>query len=235
MKRDSALSVAINIFTAPAEAFASIREQPRFLFPLLLVIVATTATSGAYISEVDIAWSTEQQLRALSFVEMSESQLDEAIETTVARGRTPLLLQSIIGTALFVPIVFLLQALYLKLVSAIAKDGVNYRRWFSLACWTALPVILDQIASLVFIAGNNIAFVAQSELNPLSFGNLLGLDPDGASALQRIGMSLSPINAWPVILGILGVKFLSGKGILYASAVVLAPLALIFAGALALI
>lgn len=235
MKTDSAFTVAVNIFTSPAEAFAAIRERPRVLFPLLLVIIATAATSTAYMNGVDIAWYTEQQIRAMGLIQLSEPEIDAAVDAAVARGRTVMLLQASIGTALVIPIVFLLQALYLKLVSLVSKDGVNYRRWLSLVCWTALPVILDQIASLVFIAGNNIAFVPQGEINPLTFGRLTGMEAGEENALRRLALSLSPINLWPIFLGIAGVKFLSGKSLFYACAVVLAPLALILAATLALL
>jgi hypothetical protein len=66
-------------------------------------------------------------------------------------------------------------------------------------------------------------------LNPLSFGNLLGLDPGapGTPTVQRVLLALDPTVIWTVVLTVLGYQALSQRSIVHAATVVLAPYVLI--------
>ena len=47
------INTAINIFTAPAEAFKELDQRPSKLFPLALILTSTIATMFWYFSIVD--------------------------------------------------------------------------------------------------------------------------------------------------------------------------------------
>jgi hypothetical protein len=65
------------------------------------------------------------------------------------------------------------------------------------------------------------------QLNPLSFGSLLALDPQGATIVQRILMSLDLTVLWSTVLQILGYQHFTQKSIVTATIVVLGPLAVL--------
>ena len=235
MSASSRLVVAVNIFAAPGEAFRAIKERPRFFLPLLVTIVGAVVATWLYLAEVDIAWLVEQQLRTVRFLNMSDEQITQTAAQAAARGRTFLLVQGIASTCIAIVVVQLLIALYLKIVVAIAKDGVSYHQLFGLVCWTGLPSVLTSVATIVFLLTNDVSFLSQTAINPVSFRNLLGLDVEGANALVRIGANLGPINLWTIALMILGYRALSGRGVVFSSVVVLAPIIFVIGLIVALI
>ena len=235
MANPGTISTLVNIFAAPGEAFAAIRTRPTFFVPLLLVILAASAVNWLYTAEVDIGWLTEQQLRTQTFLDLTEAQIEQMANQAAERGRTGTMITSVLGTIGFVCILVLVQALYLKIVSAFRKDGVRYRQWLSLVCWASLPSVLGSIAAIVLILTNDVTFMGQTEINPLSFGNLLQLDTSEASTALVALTSLSPINIWSLVLMILGYRTISESGIAAAAAVVLVPVAIIATFIIALI
>lgn len=52
----------INIYAAPGEAFADLKQRPTVLVPLLLITVALAVMMFYYMTHVDLAWLMEQQL-----------------------------------------------------------------------------------------------------------------------------------------------------------------------------
>lgn len=233
--RVSAISTIINVFASPGEAFATIRERPTVLVPILLVCIASAAPSWLYLLEVDIGWLVEQQLRAQRFIDLTDAQIATMADAAANRGRGFTIAQSVISVFVVITVILLLQAAYLKVVSAFRKDGVRFKQWLSLVSWTTLPAILGSIATVVFILTNDVTFVSQTGINPLSFGNLLQFDASNSSGLVKAAMSLSPVNIWSLILVIFGYRAISGARIGTASVVVLAPVVVITAIVLALI
>jgi hypothetical protein len=229
------LSTIVDIFVSPREAFASIKERPTVLVPMFLLCIAAAAPAWLYLLEVDIGWLVERQLGAQRFIDLSEEQIRTMADAAADRGRGFTIAQSVVGTLVFVGALLLIQALYLKIVSAFRKDGVRYKQWLSLVSWASLPAILGSIASVVFVLTNDVSFVEQTAINPLSFGNLLQLDRSNPDAPMTLAMNLSPIYVWSLILVFLGYRAISGAGVVTAAAVLLAPLLFIAAIVIALI
>jgi hypothetical protein len=90
-----------------------------------------------------------------------------------------------------------------------------------------LPLLLGLLATIVYLLSADIRFVAQQSLNPLSFGNLLSIDPAGKPTLQAVLLSLDPTTLWSLVLSVLGYQALSQKSLVHAALVVLGPLFLI--------
>jgi hypothetical protein len=229
------LTNTLNIFAAPQEAFASIKAKPTVLFPLLAICSFAAAANWLYLLEVDIAWLIEQQLRAVDFLDLTEAQIEQRVNAAAAAGRTVPILSSVIGTFVFVILIMLIQALYLKIVSFFRKDDVRYKQWLSLVSWTALPAILASVAAIVFILTNDVTFAGQSEVNVLSFAQLLALDVSESNSIVRTATGLTPINLWSIALLFFGYRSISGAGTGAALAVVMIPFLFIIAIVIALI
>ncbi len=227
MSNQSAISTLVNIFAAPAEAFRAIRDRPTFFVPLLLVCLSASAVNWLYTAEVDIGWLTEQQLRTQTFMDLTEAQIQQMANQAAERSRTGSIATSVIGTVGFVTVLILVQGLYLKIVSAFRKDRVRYMQWLGLIAWTSVPAVLGSIASIVFILTNDVTFMSQTGINPLTFANLLQLDLTEATTAVSAVLSLSPVNFWSLVLVILGYRTISESGLATAAAVVLAPIAVI--------
>ncbi|MGW8370313.1 MAG: YIP1 family protein [Gammaproteobacteria bacterium] len=226
MAEDSALTVAVNVFTSPREAFASIRETPRFWLPLVLLLIATATSGAMYVMGVDLPWLYAEQLSRQN-PDLTDAELDQVVGTVTAIPRPVLAGISAIAAALVVTIIYLVSALYYRIVSGFTKDGIRYGQWFGLVCWCALPSLLSQLATIVNLATNDITMMPQTEVNPLAIPTLLGMDVTG-TPLERIGAYLDPTTIWTLILTILGYSAWTKKSLFSSTLIVVVPVLLVF-------
>jgi hypothetical protein len=229
----SPFTVLTNIIAAPGRAYPAIQERPSFWLPLLILIVTNSLVSFVYTTHVDLAWLIDQQLSAAG--NMTDEQRAQAVK---AATRLPAALYCGIGAvapAIILPLVLALTALYYRGVSFATGDGIKYKQWFALASWCSLPVVFGVIASLVHVLSGDARFMPQEELNPFSFGNLLGVDQSHAPTFERVVLRLDITAFWSVALSVLGYQTFSKRSLAFAAGVVLAPVVLIVAGVLALL
>ena len=226
MADSSNVSILTNIFTAPNDAFAALKERPRVLLPVLVLIVSFSVVSFYYLSHVDIGWFLDQQMRA-SNAAIPEAQREQAV---AAAAKLPPLLYGAFGAlsanfALF--LIMFLVAVYYAIVSFVTRDGVKLGQWFTLLCWCAMPQVLGQVAALVNMLINDPKFMIQDAVNPLAFGNLLSIEATDKTLLQRSLLGVNPTAIWTLVLQVLGYQWFTKSSFGKAAAVVLGPLALI--------
>jgi hypothetical protein len=232
MAESSAISTAINTFASPGEAIQAIKESPRFLFPLALIVIAAGIVTFLYMSAVDLEWFFEQQLaQNPNVTEAQAAQTGQALGSLPPGALASLL--SIFG-ALSTAIVMLVQALYFKITSLILKDGVVYKRWFSMVCWCTLPSCLGYLATAVNLLTSDVSLMPREKVNPLAFSNLLGLEPMGSGTLDQIVMNLDATTIWSAILMIMAYKAFTGKNLTTSAVVVTLPLLIVVSVAFAL-
>jgi Yip1 domain len=228
MADNAAGSVLVNIFTSPSAAFAAIKEIPRPLLPLLILMIGTFAAQFAYMQAVDFPWLMDRQLQAgPGAAQMTEEQRSQTVDALTQIPPTVLGAAQGGGGALVILIVYSLIALYYTGVSFATRDGVKFKQWLALIAWCSLPGVFGMIASLVNLQVTDARFLPAEQLNPLSFGSLLALDAEGATIVQRILLTLDVTVLWATVLQILGYQYFTQKSIVTATIVVLGPLALI--------
>jgi hypothetical protein len=229
MAESSAFSLAVNIFTAPSQAFVTLKERPRVWLPLLLLTVGYAAVSFTYMNSVDIGWFMENQLAQNP--NMTEQQRADA--ATAAANVSPMVYGAIgaVTTPLFIVLVLFLTALYYTIVSFASHDGVKLKQWFALCCWCTMPALLGIIAQLVNLSVNDARFMLQDAINPLSFGSLLSIERTNATpVLQRILLGIDVTVIWSVALQVIGYQQWTQSSLVKSVAVVLGPLVLIVVG-----
>lgn len=215
----------IDIIAAPAAAFTRIREKPTILFPLLLVMLAVTSAQVAYFLLVDFDFLIEELIaQAASMVNVPEDQLRQGYANA---NPTTMAIQTGISTALVLVIVMSLYAGYLTLVSKFTNDGINFKRWFSLQCWTGIPLVFGAVATWVVLLTSADGMVPMRDLNPLTLNNLL-FQTEGPFA-TLLG-SLSILQLWGLVLLALGYRQWTGKPFTTALLLSWLPLLLIFGG-----
>lgn len=223
------LTLVTDLITAPKKAFAALRERPRGLLPVLVLMVGYSAVSYVYISKVDLAWMMETQLQQ---AQATNAQLTDAQRRQVvdAVARIPPAVRGT-GAAIFADIslflVLVLSAAYYRVVSLFTRDGVTFGQWFALTCWCLLPVVLGQVAVIVNLTINDARFMLQDAINPLSFGNLLSIDRTGATNAQRALLNVDITSIWAVVLAVLGYQVFAKCSAVKAVTIALAPLAVI--------
>jgi hypothetical protein len=219
------LALAVALATAPSSAFAELRERPRFWFPLLLVVLTTTGLTCWYYSIVDIEWlkdamfSTNPDLQALP-----EEKRAAAMSMF---SRTTLLWSSAISMMIAFPIVFLLEALYLLVAAKITKLPQGFKHWFSLACWTSLPMLVGNVVAAILLILADNPQVAPSVLQPLSLNELLFHVPAGGRGYELFeSLGIPAFLIWALM--IIGVRTWSQRSWVFSAIVVLLPWAVIY-------
>jgi len=226
MADSSSVSILTNIFTAPNEAFAALKERPRVLLPVLVLIVGYSVVSFYYLSHVDMGWFLDNQLR-VGNANITEAQ---RAQTVAAAAKIPPMLYGAFGavSANFASfLIMFIVAVYFTIVSFFTRDGVRLGQWFALLCWCAMPGVLGQVAALVNMLINEPRFMIQDAINPLAFGNLLSIDAADKTILQRslLGVNLTAI--WALVLQVIGYQSFTKSSFGKTVAVVLGPLVLI--------
>ena len=222
----SSVGVLSNIFTAPSLAFAAIKERPNPWVPLLVLMIAVFVVQITYMQVVDFPWLIDQQLQQAG-ANMTDAQRAQVVDATT---RVP---PSVLGViqgasgAITILAVYAVVALYYLGVAFATNDKTKYQQWLALIAWCSLPAVLGYIASLVNLQVTDARFLPAEQLNPLSFGSLLGLEAKGAPIVQRILMALDVTVLWSTVLQILGYQAFTGRSVGVATAVVLGPLAVI--------
>jgi hypothetical protein len=227
MTDQSSLAVVANVFAAPLEAFAVIRQRPTILLPLLALLITYSAVSLVYTNSVDLPWLMEQQIE-MAAADLTQAQREAALEQSA--NLSPMVLGVIgsVTSSIFILLWTFVLALYYTGVSFARGDGIKLRQWYALVVWCSLPILLGLIASLVNILANDARFMLQEDINPLSFRNLLSMDTQGLGMTQRFLSGLDLSTVWALALTLIGYQTWTQTSIYKAAGIVLGPLAVIF-------
>jgi len=219
----SPVTIAINILSAPSEAFRALDLRPTKLVPLALILVSSAVVLFWYFSIIDFDWYVDDTLAANP--NMSAEQLEAARESMLSMSQSTFRIIGIAGSTVSVLLLYLLQAGYLSMASALIGDKYRFSHWFSLICWTNLPYLLVIIGMVVTILLSPNGQISAYDLNPLTLANL-GLQA-GDSPLQSLFRLVSLNMLWSLGLVVMGYKQWVQSSWVKAAAVVLAPYLLI--------
>jgi hypothetical protein len=90
-----------------------------------------------------------------------------------------------------------------------------------MVAWCSLPSLLSSLASIVKLLSSDLSLMPREAINPLSFGNLLGIEPAGA--LGRLLANLDPMTLWTVVLLILCYGIFTKRSLAVSAGIVLLP------------
>jgi hypothetical protein len=218
------LGLALNILASPSEAFSAIHKRPSKLFPLALICLFTMVTMFWYFNIVDYGWYIDDTIAGNG--SMDEEQQEVAREAMGSISQNTMMYLGTFGSVISLVLIYVLQAGYLSLASAINGDKNKFTHWFSLVCWTSLPSLLSVLGMMVNIAISPNGQLSVYDLSPLTLTNL-GLQSSNGS-VQTLMNSLNLTMIWSVVLIIIAYKQWLGSSMNKALGVVLAPYILIF-------
>ncbi|MEO6079714.1 MAG: YIP1 family protein [Steroidobacteraceae bacterium] len=211
----------------PKKAFAALAERPRFLFPLLLLLVVTVGITVWYYRVVDIEWMTYQQMRNSGFAKaLTDAQITaQAKQAAEHPGRGAVF--AAIAVVFYVVIVRLLEALYYLLAGKLTNVQRSYKQWLSLACWSSLPSVLSVIPTAIVLYTTTTTQIDQGALQPLSLNSLLFQRAPGEPGYTLLA-SINLFQLLGLLLAALGVRLWSGRSWLFSVVFTVLPWALIF-------
>jgi hypothetical protein len=223
MADSSSGSVLVNIFTSPSAAFRALKERPNPWLALAIVVIGSAAVSYLYLQVVDLPWMLDYQMSQGG--NLTEEQRKQAVDTALQLSPTVYGVIGALSAPLSYLIAYALMALYFTGVSFATNDGVKYGQWFAMIAWSMVPLLLGLAATFVNLLVSDARFLPPEQLNPLSFGNLLAIDSEGTTLVERSLLSLSVIALWIVGLLVLGHQVLSQRSIVRSAVIVLGPVA----------
>lgn len=222
--QDSVVNIAINILTSPAEAFRALEKKPSKLFPLLLIMTSMVIALFWYYSIVDFDWFIDDALGQMN--NLSEEQLEAARERMGSMSPTTFKMFGMLGSTVGVLVMYVLQAGYLSMASALSGDRYRFSHWFSIIAWSNLPAVLGAIGMMVTILLSPNGQLSAYELNPLTLANL-GMSSANGSVQTMIN-TLNLLLFWSIGLTVLAYKQWVQSSWPKTLAIVLGPYILIF-------
>jgi hypothetical protein len=220
------------VFFEPKKAFADIAARPRWIVPLLLVVVFAICSVTIYNQKGVMRATVEQQLANNQQIQqLSADQRAQAVDramrfSTIVAYFIPVL----------IPIMFLLMALVLwGIVAGILSAPVRFGQVFAVVAYAQLPGIIVAILSVIVLQMKGAAdFNAQ---NPLMFNPGAFMDPQNSSKfLLSLATSLDLFTFWIILLIATGLKAAAGKKLSFGGAffAVVLPWAILVLGKSAL-
>lgn len=221
-KPRSLINTAIDVLVSPSEAFAAIKQRPTKLFPLALILLSTMAVMFWYFSIVDFDWYIDD---VLAGADLDSDELEQAREQMTSMSQTTFAMFGILGAGLGLMVMYVLQAGYLSLSSALSGSGQKFGDWFSLVLWAGLPYLLSIVGMIANILLSPNGQLSAYTLDPLSFTNL-GMQSSNDS-LNALFNTLNLTMFWSLALTVLAYRQWTDSGTGKAMAIVLAPYLLI--------
>jgi hypothetical protein len=154
-----------------------------------------------------------------------EDRLEESREAMLSLSQNMFMLIAVVGGTVFTLVYYSLQSGYLALISALTGDGQKFSRWFSLVCWTSLPVLLGVAGMIMTILLSPNGQLSPTELNPLTLRNL-GFVSDNNS-LNTLSDFFNLTMIWSIGLLTMGYKHWQGSSLIKAIVVIATPYLLI--------
>lgn len=205
------------LITSPSAAFADLKEQPKFWFPLLAVLVSTVAVLIWYYSFVDFDWLVDRMMSADP--RMSEEQRTQAM-AMMKPGF--IMWSSVISVIVFVTAARALEALYFSLAGNITNVRHSYLQWFALSCWTAFPHVIGALGMAAFLLTSGTNQVSNEELQVLSLNELLFHVPLGGKGYVLLS-SITILHPWVWWLTVVGVRVWTQRSWLFSTVFGLLP------------
>jgi hypothetical protein len=219
------LAVATALATSPSTAFVELRERPRFWFPLLAVILSSAAILVWYYSVVDIEWMKDAMYSSNpDFQKMSAEQRAQAMAFV---GRNTMLVGGVVGILVAIPVFYALGSLYYLLAAKVTKVPLGFKHWFTLTCWSALPMLLGAVVAAIFLLIRDSDQMGPGILQPLGLNELFFHRPMGSKPQAFFdALNIPGILSW--ILAIIGVRTWTQRSWLFSAVFVLIPVVLLY-------
>jgi len=213
----SNVKLAWLVLTSPKEAFAYLREHPRFWFPLLLLILGHIAVALWYLAVVDRAWLVESILP-------SDANNPQAQETRDVAGAISgmILFLTAFGPVFDLVIFRTLDAVYYFLVANATNIRSTFTHWLALSCWSSLPRIALFIAPAIALLVADDGQISKGDLQFFSLNDVF-FHLQSNEPLFALTSRLTILHPLVWLLSIIGMRELSGRSVVFASTVVLLP------------
>ena len=125
------------LFVEPGKAMEAVRARSMLVLPLVLLLVGTAAVQLWYYQTVDFPWLLDHMFGAQSGMDPDQAEAAKKFMTPGMMAGS-----SVAGTLIVLPLMLLLQAVYLLLAARVVGNDLPFGKWFAFATWTSVPSLL---------------------------------------------------------------------------------------------
>ena len=138
----------LDIYFAPSKVFSALKEKPRWVLPLVIVIVAVALTAVLTITFAGDEIMA-RQTEALQERGLTDAQMEQAMQFT----RGPIVfVAAAVNAAIFMAIILLLFSLVVNLFIPLFGGESAFKKVFAVICWSSLVLVPSVILKIVIIA-----------------------------------------------------------------------------------
>lgn len=175
------------VLASPREAFEAIAQDPRILWPGMIITVITLITTLLILPE-----TREYTEQILVTQGNSPDQIAIAMKFV-----TP---SAIIGAVLSMPLIWLVLAAVLHIYKMFSVGEARFKQLYAVAIFSMLPLTIKSIitSGLVKVMGYKAALQVNASLA------LLFINLDSANFFYRLLMQIELFSVWGLVLLIIG-------------------------------
>lgn len=148
----------LDIYFAPSKVFTALKEKPRWVLPLaiVLVVVALTAVLTVNLAREEITIRQEEVMRERG---LTEEQMEQARQFT---SGPVAVISGALSAAIFTVILLLVFTVVTNLFVPLFGGESGFKKIFSVICFSSLVVIPSAILKLIMIAITKSPYVTTS-------------------------------------------------------------------------
>lgn len=203
------MNTLLKILVSPQDAYALIKEEGGMALPMVIVLVFVGLSGGLIYSFTDME-------AAMAAQGLNEEQIAAATQAT---GQMFGVGGAVLAACIGYVIILLIHALYLKVVSSIAKDAISFADWMSFVSWGRIPYVIGFIVTIVavLVAGE----ATESTQNLLSVSNYV---PSPSSMWGGpMASSLDLPLIWALAVMTVGYRVWTEKSMVASASIVCGP------------
>lgn len=205
----------LGIFFEPKKTFADIAERPRWLVPLLLVILAGAAYIYAFGAHV--GWATYMHRLMDNNPNMQRIPAEQRQQIFDMQLRFASV-GGMINVAIAIPLMYLIGGgIAMGIIKGLLGVPIRFKQAFAVFCYAALPNLIARVLSIAVVFLKNPEDIDLQNPFLSNFGALM--DPDKSSKfLYSLASSIDLFSFWVILLTAAGLKAAGGKRLSFGGA-----------------
>lgn len=148
----------MDIYFAPSKVFKAIKEKPRWIMPIIIVLVVVTVTAALTVHFSRDAIVARQE-EAMIERGLTEEQMEQARQFT---SGPIIVISSAVGALFFTVVLLALFTLIVNLFIPLFSGESGFKTVFSVICYSALIAVPAAILKLILIGITKSPFVTTS-------------------------------------------------------------------------
>lgn len=197
----------VGVFFSPSEAFDDVARKPDFIFPLVVMTIASVALIETMLWKVGAVAMVRNQLEASGRAgTMSPEQMDQAVRQGASITAIIMHISGLIGTPIFMLII---TGISLLILNVVLGAQIGFKPVFSATCYAALVRLVGVVMAIPLIFFGDTEHFNASNPVPTNLGFFLN-PHDVPKAVYSLATSFDLLTLWFLIVLAIGLSRISG-------------------------